>query len=586
MTRLNRVVAWARCGTVMAAALVGLAACAGGMKTPQASDPRAETEIAAAPPSQSPLGNYLAARHAQQSHDYTNAAVMMERALADDPGNLELMRRTFALRVTDGRVGDAVPLAQALVERDSTASLAAMVLLVEDMKRGDWEAAQQRANKLPHDGAQRFAVPLLAAWVAAARGAPDRALASLGEMGNLRGLEPLRDLHTALLDDYLQRPEAAAAAYKKLVAEEQNPTWRVVEAAGNFFERQGDSQAAQQLYDHFAAQDFDTDAVAGGLARLTKGVKPAPLVDSPRQGAAQALFDIASLLNQRDTIDAALIYTRLALELDPNFALAQLLAGEIRSEQNRTADALALFRSVDPNSPLGWSARLRVSLALDALDRTDEAIAELKSMAAQRPTRPEPLIEQGDILRGHNRFEDAARAYDAALARLPKIDARAWRLYYDRGVVLERSGQWPRAEADLKRALELQPDQPMVLNYLGYSWIDKGQNLSEALHMIQRAVELRPNDGYIVDSLGWAFYRLGDFHRATQFLEHAIELLPEDPTINDHLGDVYWQTGRLAEARFQWHRALQFKPEAEEIKTIETKLDRGLTKPPQAMSGG
>jgi tetratricopeptide (TPR) repeat protein len=576
---------WARRGTVIVAALFGLAACAAGNNAPQAADPRAETEIVAAA-APSPLGSYLAARHAQQTHDYANAAVMMEHALADDPTNLDLMRRTFALRVTDGRVGDAVPLAQALVARENNASLAAMVLLVEDMKNEDWDAAQQRVGKLPREGAQRFAVPLLAAWVAAARNAPERALASLGEMGNLRGLEPLRDLHQALLNDYLQRPDAAGAAYKRLIGEEQNPTWRVVEVAGNFYERQGDTQAAQQLYDRFAAQDFDTDAVASGLARLAKGEKPAPLIASPRQGAAQALFDIASLLNQRDTIDAALIYTRLALELDPKFALAQLLAGEIRAEESRTADALALYSAVDPNSALGWSARLRVALALDALDRTDEAIAELKTMAAQRPTRPEPLIEEGDIYRGHNKFDDAARAYDAALARLPTVDKRAWRLYYDRGVVLERSGQWPRAEADLKRALELQPDQPMVLNYLGYSWIDKGQNLSEAMRMIQRAVELRPNDGYIVDSLGWAFYRIGDFRHATQFLEHAIELLPEDPTINDHLGDVYWQTGRLAEARFQWHRALQFKPEADEVKIIETKLDRGLTKRPQAMSGG
>jgi Flp pilus assembly protein TadD len=273
-------------------------------------------------------------------------------------------------------------------------------------------------------------------------------------------------------------------------------------------------------------------------------------------------------------------------ELEPKFALAQLLAGEIRGLQKRTSEALQLYGSIDPASPLSWSARLRVALALDALDRTDEATALLRTMAAERPTRSEPLIEEGDLLRAHNRFDEAGHAYDAAIARLGNIDGRAWRLFYDRGIVLERSGQWPRAEADLKHALELQPDQPLVLNYLGYSWIDKGENLPEALKMIERAVELRPNDGYIVDSLGWAYYRLGDLNRATQHLEHAIELLPEDPTINDHLGDVYWRTGRLAEARYQWRRALQFKPEADETKTIETKLDHGLEKPPQSVSGG
>jgi tetratricopeptide (TPR) repeat protein len=292
------------------------------------------------------------------------------------------------------------------------------------------------------------------------------------------------------------------------------------------------------------------------------------------------------VLNQRDTVDAALIYARLALEIEPNFALAQLLAGEIRDSEGRTDDALALYRSVDPNSPLSWSARLRAALALDTLDRTDEAVTALKAMAAERPNDEDCLVELGDVLRSHERYPEAAQAYDQAIARMPKGDENAWRLYYDRGVAFERSGQWPRAETDLQRALQLSPDQPLVLNYLGYSWIDKGQNLNDALKMIERAVELRPNDGYIVDSLGWAYYRLGQLPKATQYLERAIELLPEDPTINDHLGDVYWRDGRLSEARFQWRRALQFGPEPADAKTIETKLDRGLEKAPQAMSGG
>jgi tetratricopeptide (TPR) repeat protein len=564
----SRLVAGIAAGVVLA-----LVACA--PADPLSSAAAAQTDPLTEPASSaSALGSYLAARHAQQGHDYGNAALLMERALAADPDNLDLIRRTFVLRVSDGKVAEAVPLAERLVALEKNSSLAAMVLLVEEIKTGDLEAASQRVTKLPRDGAQRFAVPLMLAWIEMARQHPGPALDALGQMGNLRGLEPLRDLHTALLDDFANRDDDALAAFHKLLTEEQRPTWRVVEVAGNFFERHGKPDEAKQLYERFAADDFDTDAAAAALARIAQGVVPPRLIASASQGAAQALFDLASLLNQRDTVDAALLYVRLALELEPKFALAQLLAGEIRGLQKRTAEALQLYRSIDPASPLSWSAQLRVALALDALDRTDEATALLRTMAAERPTRPEPLIEEGDLLRAHNRFDEAGRAYDAAIARLGSVDGRAWRLFYDRGIVLERSGQWPRAEADLKRALELQPDQPLVLNYLGYSWIDKGENLPEALKMIERAVELRPNDGYIVDSLGWAFYRLGDLNRATQHLERAIELLPEDPTINDHLGDVYWRTGRQAEARYQWRRALQFRPEADEMKTIETKLDQ------------
>ena len=159
-----------------------------------------------------------------------------------------------------------------------------------------------------------------------------------------------------------------------------------------------------------------------------------------------------------------------------------------------------------------------------------------------------------------------------------------WALYYSRGIAYERSNQWNLAEADLEHALELKPDQPLVLNYLGYSWIDRGEKLHRGLKMIEKAVELRPDDGYIVDSLGWAHYRLGDYASAVEYLEKALELVPEDPTINDHLGDAYWKSGRMTEARYQWRRALQFKPDKEDVKPIEAKLDRGL--PTATRAGG
>ena len=219
---------------------------------------------------------------------------------------------------------------------------------------------------------------------------------------------------------------------------------------------------------------------------------PAPIIASPAAGAAEGLFDLASLLNQPETADAALVYARLALDLSPNFPLAQMLVGEIREDQDRPSDALALYQAVDPKSPYAWLARLRAALDLDALGRTDEAVAQLKAMAAERPGDAEPMVALGDMLRSHKRFAEAVTAYDGAIARTPDPQARDWRLFYSRGVALERSGAWPRAEADLKRALELQPDQPLVLNYLGYSWIDKGENLQDALGMIKRAVQLRP----------------------------------------------------------------------------------------------
>jgi Flp pilus assembly protein TadD len=285
------------------------------------------------------------------------------------------------------------------------------------------------------------------------------------------------------------------------------------------------------------------------------------------------------MLNQRDTLDVALIYARLSLYLRPHFAIAQLLLAEIADELNHREQALALYRGVSGASPLAWSARLREAAMLDGLGRTEEGATLLRQMAAERPLDRQTQVELGDILRSHDRFKEAVAAYDAAFARFGKTQPRDWRLYYSRGIALERSQQWTRAEADLRRALELEPEQPLVLNYLGYSWIDQGVHLDQALRMVERAVALRPNDGYIVDSLGWAYYRLGHYNKATENLERAIELVPEDPTINDHLGDAYWRSGRRLEAKFQWNRALQFKPEAGEKTKIDAKLEHGLGQP-------
>jgi tetratricopeptide (TPR) repeat protein len=535
-------------------------------------------------PAESALGSYLAAQHAQTVHDYGDAANFLERALAADPGNYDLVRHAFILRVSEGRVADAVPLAQRIIDLDGRSGLPALVMLEQALKAGKYEEAVTIGGAMPREGAQRFAVPLMLAWAEAGRHQYGPALQALDAMNGVNGLAPLHDLHTALVQDYTDHVDEAKASFQRVLAGQQAPTWRVAELAGNFFERHGDAADAKEIYQRVGREQGTIDVTSAGFDRLAKGTVPPRAIATPADGAAEALFDLAGVLNLPQTMDASLIYARLALDLAPHFALAQMLVGEIRNVQQRPDEALTLYQAVDPKSPYAWMAQLRAAAELDALDRTDEAIARLKTLAAERPTRSEPLIELGDILRGHKRFAEAVGAYEQAAARVPDPRPEDWRLFYSRGVSEERSGDWSRAEADLKKALALQPKQPLVLNYLGYSWIDKGQNLSDALGMIKQAVDLQPNDGYIVDSLGWAYFRLHDFAHAIEFLERAIELLPEDPTINDHLGDAYWRTGRLAEARYQWRRALQFQPEADAVKDIETKLDQGLGALPASAS--
>jgi len=254
----------------------------------------------------------------------------------------------------------------------------------------------------------------------------------------------------------------------------------------------------------------------------------------------------------------------------------QILLGDILEADNRLEPALAVYKAIDAKSTFSWSARLRAAAVLDKLGRVDEAVKTLRAMAKEVPDEEGPLINLGDILRGHERFKEAAEAYDEAMKRIATIEPRHWTLFYARGISLERSDQWLRAEADFQKALEFKPDQPYVLNYLGYAWIERGKNLERAQEMIRQAVKLRPNDGYIVDSLGWGYYKVGNFQKAVVELERAVELRPQDPIINDHLGDAYWQVGRQREAKFQWTRALSLKPDADLLAKLQKKLKDGL----------
>jgi tetratricopeptide (TPR) repeat protein len=258
--------------------------------------------------------------------------------------------------------------------------------------------------------------------------------------------------------------------------------------------------------------------------------------------------------------------------------------------------AVEALNKIGKNSPLYWQARLRVA-ALDAQqEKFEQAVARLKTLVAEKPDRIDAALTLADLLRGKEKYSDAVQAYDTAIMRIRNLEERHWSVFFGRGIVLERTKQWPKAEVDMKKALELSPEQPHVLNYLGYSWIDQGLHLEEGMKMLQRATELRPDDGAITDSVGWAFYRVGQYDKAVEWLERAAEQKGDDATIIEHLGDAYWHVGRKREARFQWERALNQKPDKDRLPVIKDKLENGLSaandkptvyeKPAEAKQGG
>jgi tetratricopeptide (TPR) repeat protein len=351
--------------------------------------------------------------------------------------------------------------------------------------------------------------------------------------------------------------------------------------AGNFFERSGDLDRAREVYRSFLERNPNSLLAIAALQRVDAGGVPESEVANAAEGVAEALFNLASLLSKERAEEVALIHAHLALRLKPDFTVARILIGEILQGQDRSREAIAAYRAVPGDSPFSWMVRLRIAEELERLDATEEAVAELEGLAELRPDRFEPLFRLGNMLRAKERFEEAAAAYDRAIERVAEPRREHWTMFYFRGIARERTENWALAEADFLQALDLEPEQPFVMNYLAYSWIEKKLHLDRAKGMLVRAVELRPDDGYIVDSLGWVYFRLGEYSKGVTYLERAVELRPQDPVINDHLGDAYWRVGRHQEARFQWRRALSLGPEAADAPLIEKKIDSGLGESPE-----
>jgi tetratricopeptide (TPR) repeat protein len=320
---------------------------------------------------------------------------------------------------------------------------------------------------------------------------------------------------------------------------------------------------------------FNGAGVKSGVAQSNGRGLPR-LVQSPQAGAAEALYGLGASLGRRGGEDLGLVYLQLALYLEPHHSLALLSLADLYETLKKPDLAVKAYERVPETSPLHRNAAIQMAANLDTLKRGDDAQKQLEMLIQKDPNDLEAIMALGNVLRGHKKYAECADIYSKGIATLKHPTKTNWAIFYFRGICYERAHQWPKAEADLKTALKLYPDQPNVLNYLGYSWIEQGRNLDEGVSMIKRAVQQRPDDGYIVDSLGWAYYKLGNYDEAVQQLERAVDLKPEDPTINDHLGDAYWRKGRKLEAHFQWAHARDLNPDADELPKILAKLKSGL----------
>ena len=548
---------------------------AGTAPAAQALHPRSRMAVPLdAPSGNSLLGSYLAGHVARATRDSENAALYYRRALAMDPGNQDILDEAFQLELASGNYAEAKSLAQRLVKRQPDNSIAHIFLGAEAFKRGNYLAADEHFKT-----AQKASSPdeptikLARAWTGVALGRPDKAIASLQSSGKSAWATHFETVQRAFVADVGRNKAQAEEAYKA-VYDKKAPNLRIAEAYARHLAVWGDPQQALSVLVEAGAQETPLGKVL--YAELKAGKTPKLMAGNVEQGLAESFLGIGQVLAANNGVDAAQIYFRFALMMNPESDIAKLELAELYGNVEHYTKANAVIDKVQESSPFWINAQMRKALYLNSMKKEAEAAALLASLLQKNPDNPQLLQTAAVIESGRKNYENAIGYYGRVIKLLAAPEKKDWQLFYSRGVAYERSKQWAKAEPDFKKALELDPEQGATLNYLGYSWLDQNMNIPEAFDLIKKAVKLRPNDGYIIDSLGWAYYLQKDYEQAVKNLDKAVELRPEDPTLNDHLGDVYWRLGRKLEAKFQWTQALTLNPEPEDAAKIKKKIEAGL----------
>jgi tetratricopeptide (TPR) repeat protein len=534
-------------------------------------------------PSPGAAGAFLSSRIAVSDNNFAQIAASHDRLLEADPENPGFLELSMQGHLLTGNFGRAAERAAQIVAQDLGSSTSSLVIQADAFQRGAYDAALGSLAEGRLTGP--LTDPMAQAWAELGRGSMSDALAAFDKViAEREELAPFALYFKALAFAYVGDLERAEAL---LTGEAEGPiglTRRGVIAHISILSQLGRVEEALALTDAMFGANPDED-VAHLRTALEEGrAIPFDTITSARDGMAETYFMLASALPAERDDWLPLVYARLALALRPDHGDAILLTGQLLERAGQYALADEVYDSMTSDSPQYLGAQLGKANALARSGEVEAAIESLRALVQERPESVLVYSALGDLLRREERFSEAEQAYSTALGLLDTVEERHWVLIYTRAITLERMGEWERAEPEFRHALEFVPDEPQVLNYLGYSLIDKGLKLDEALEMIERAVKAEPDSGYIVDSLGWAFYRLGRYDEAVPVMERAVELMPTDPILNDHLGDVYWAVGREREARFQWRRALSFAPHPDlDTELVRRKIADGKI-PPEAMT--
>lgn len=520
-------------------------------------------------------GGFLAGQQSMKDLSTAEAARYFNQIAQSDWDNPLLVERAFVALAADGQIEPAATAAEQLLELQPGSELAQLIVATVDLKEGRYDTVASRLSAVGQDSFSGITAGILRGWALVGEGKGEEAQDMMERLG-ADGLEDFLVFHRALMAQMSGDTEQALR-FTDQAFEIEPFVPRIAEAYARMLANDGRPDEAVEILDAFEAQGINHPVITELRKTLDAGDIPAQFPTTVQMGASEMFHGVGVALSRDGSADLALVFLQLALYLDPEGDVVPMSVGQLLDLANQREAANALYDAIPADSAMKPTAVIRIAQNLDATGEREEAIRRLRNIVALNPEDRQAVTTLGDMLSADESWLEAAEAYSTSLALAGEEAPGHWGLYYVRGIAYERAGEWPKAEADFKKALELNPNEPSVLNYLGYSWIDMDMNLKEALGMIETAVEARPQDGYIIDSLGWAFYKLGRMDEAVETLERAVSLMPNDPELNDHLGDAYWKVGRQREARFQWTIATSVDAVGEVAARAAPKLADGLT---------
>lgn len=521
-------------------------------------------------PRKSWVGQYLSGYHATQVHDYDKASEFFAKSVQLGNSNELTKTQTMNLLIVTGRFDEAFKIADHLYQNNQSV-LASIVKIIKEVERGNFKSADIIANQLSKtkEGATVLN-QVIYAWIKYGNGNYLASKNIFESMQKEKRFLPFINYHYAIAADLAGDKKKAKELFTSL-AQIENPPVGIASASYRYFLKTGDKKMAQKVAENYGALR---------VSHLNRYHK----IDNAKLGIAESLADTATIIMTEYKDDSAATFFRLALYLQPDFEEIKVLLATILMNQGDNESANKLLKSIDEKSHIHNLAKLAIAKNYEAMKQDAKAKQYYEKLAENDATKFDALINLADMNRQGEQYSEAIDYYTKALEfgmkdakkNKTELDDNFWAIYFARGVCYERVGKWDKAEADLLEALKINENQPDVLNYLGYSWIDQGKNIEEAIRMVSHAYELKPEDSHILDSVGWGWFKLGNYDNALKFLEAAITEMPYDPTVNDHLGDVYWRLGRETEAKYQWRRALDNDPDKKQISGLKQKLENGL----------